>query len=81
MKEENTMPDLEHADCTELVDELASRMNLSEEDTKRFRRECLTRAGYKPEVTYVKDSSSNSNEKSGGNRRESRRDDSDWYAS
>ena len=45
--------ELEHIDCLKMVEELATRMNLEEEERRKFIERCMARAGYTPHYTWV----------------------------
>jgi hypothetical protein len=45
--------ELSHIDVHALVQELADRMELNEEEQDKFTDRCMTRAGYKPTKTYA----------------------------
>ena len=48
-----TENELSHIDVHSLVQELADRMELNEEERDKFTERCMTRAGYKPTKTYA----------------------------
>jgi hypothetical protein len=45
--------DLKDLDCQALAEELADRMELDEDERKKFIHRCMTRAGYKATNTWV----------------------------
>jgi hypothetical protein len=77
---------LADAECQELAEELAGRMDLDDEERGKFIHRCMLKAGYKAVPEYVKDDDkdkANGNGKTkgrnGGSRPRKADDDDDWY--
>jgi hypothetical protein len=68
-RNENSLANVE---CQDLVEELANRMDLKDEEREKFTHRCMTRAGYTAVPQYVKP------ENEGKGRTRSRQSNDDW---
>jgi hypothetical protein len=86
MPERSPLADVE---CEDLVDELTSRMDMSEEEAAKFKNRCMLRSGFHAEPKYVKadgkDDKDSFNKTYGGSKsdndksRSRKSEDDEWY--